>query len=107
MTKKPQRRYESEAQIIASIDRLRELEAKDIAEVCELNAAIVKLRGHRDEWGTANHNKALIDTLEARIAGRGGRLEKLKQKLAEFRTGLLFDLRCDNCGGALDASIPR
>lgn len=107
MSKKPQRRYNSEAQIITAIDRLRDLEARDIAQIAEYNAEIVKLRPFPEELSTINHKKAMIDLLEARIKGRGGRLERLKQKLAEFRTSMLFDLHCNKCGGVLDASFPR
>lgn len=84
-----QKRYYSEAQIIKAIDRSRELEAQNIAEICVHQAEINRLRPYPQEANTINHRKYLIDVLEKRIKRRGAKLVRLRAKLAEFRTIVL------------------
>lgn len=95
-----QRRYRSEAQIIKLIDRARELEAGNIAEICARQDEIKRLRPFPNEISTINHHKALIDELEKRIKRRGKTIVRLRAKLAEFRTLVLP-------GMDLDQSIAR
>lgn len=83
-----QKRYKSEEEIIAFIDRLRALEAKDYLNVEHRKAEIKKLAPF-GESSTINHHKAMILEAEARIKRRGIRLGRMKEKLAEFRTIVL------------------
>lgn len=95
-----QKRYRSEAQIIAMIDRARELEAQNIAEICQHQAEIKRIRPFDNQENAINHRLYLINELEKRIKRRGTKLVRLRTKLAEFRTLVLP-------GMDLDQSIVR
>jgi len=84
MTK--QKRYKSEEQIVALIDRAHQLEARDIQEIHSHNMEIKRLRPHGDQLPAINYHKGQIETLEKRVKGRATKLARMKQKLAEFRT---------------------
>jgi hypothetical protein len=81
-----QKRYNSEEQIVALIDRAHQLEAKDIQEIHGHKMEIVKLRPYEDQLPAINYHKGQIETLEKRVKGRATRLQRMKEKLAEFRT---------------------
>jgi len=81
-----QKRYSSEEQIVALIDRAHELEARDIQEIHGHKMEIVKLRPYEDQLPAINYHKGQIKTLERRVKGRATRLARMKEKLAEFRT---------------------
>lgn len=81
-----QKRYTNEAQIIASIDRAHELENKDIHAIHSHRMEIARLLPYQEQIQSVNFHKAQVELLEKRIKGREGRLARMKQKLAEFRT---------------------
>lgn len=81
-----QKRYSSEEQIVALIDRAHELEAKDIQEIHSHKMEIARLRPYEGEIASINYHKGQIETLEKRVKGRATRLARMKEKLAEFRT---------------------
>lgn len=83
-----QKRYKSEEEIIGFIDRLRDLEAKDYQDI-EHRKSAISMMAPFGESATINHHKALILEAQARIKRRGVRLDRMKEKLAEFRTIVL------------------
>jgi hypothetical protein len=84
-----QKRYRSEKQIIAMIDRAHALEADNVAEIAKYQAEIAEARKYDNQGQAINYRKMQIETLEKRIKRRATRLVRLKAKLAEFRTIVL------------------
>ena len=101
MTK--QKRYTSEDQITASIDRAHQLEAKDLMELDAHHKEIIRLRPFEDQIRSVNYHKGQVELLDKRIKGSGSRLVAMKAKLAEFRT-LTFPGMAEMMG---DGSIAR
>ena len=91
MSMMKKKRWTTEAQVIAAIDRANELELKDTREIAQYEAEIAQLKAaaaaEGEQWVDGlNFRRAKIMALKKRMARRGSGLRKLKDKLGEIRT---------------------
>jgi hypothetical protein len=89
------KRFESEAEIIEMIDRYLEQIVKANSSACDLEHLIVRLR-ETCEASRIPGLRSNITTLANEVAWREGRIETLKEVLAEFRTAPLPGIIPDN-----------